>query len=80
MKLRKMVLVTLLVLLLNSCAILRHETPDGTKVVYFRLFTTAESIKGRVGDARVEINGQQIDVSALQTLLNLLSATANPAK
>jgi hypothetical protein len=69
-------LIVLIVLLcaamLAGCASLNYETKDGTKVSYFRLFTTADKIEGTVGAASIKVNNQKIDLEALQSVLNLM--------
>jgi hypothetical protein len=69
----------LAVLLLVGCANVRYVTTDGTRtteVTYTRFWTTADAIEGKVGDAQVKANGQKIDISTLQSILNLMGATA----
>jgi hypothetical protein len=68
------VLITLfcIVLMLGGCASLNYETKDGTKVSYFRLFTTADKIEGTVGEANIKVNNQKIDLDALQSVLSLM--------
>lgn len=67
-------LLGLTLIALSACASLTYETKDGTKVTYKRLFTTADTLKARVGDANVEIGGQRIDAQTLNALLGLLNA------
>lgn len=73
------ILVCLMVALFLSvfgCASLKYETADGTKVAYTRVFTTADTIKGNVGDAKVAVSGQKIDTETLQAILALLGVVA----
>jgi uncharacterized protein YceK len=68
----KVLIVLLVCVALCGCASLSYETKDGTKVSYFRLFTTADKVKGNVGTATIEVNNQKIDLEALQSVLNLM--------
>jgi uncharacterized protein YceK len=68
----KVLIVIICVVILAGCASLNYETKDGTKVSYFRLFTTADKIKGNVGTATIEVNNQKIDLEALQSVLSLM--------
>lgn len=61
-------------LMIQGCARLNYETKDGTKVTYTRLLTTSDSIKGDVGDAKVQVSKQQIDTTTLQAIIQLLGA------
>lgn len=72
---KKWVLIGTLVLL-SGCASLTYETKDGTKVTYTRLFTTADSLKAKVGDAKVDIGMQRIDTETLNAILGLLGIAA----
>lgn len=74
----KKLTVLILIILLSGCANLTYQVTDGaktTKVTYNRLFTTADNIKGQVGDnVKVEASGQKIDATTLNALLQILSA------
>ena len=70
----KVLIVLLVCVALCGCASLSYETKDGTKVSYFRLFTTADKIEGTVGAASIKVNNQKIDLEALQSVLNLMGA------
>jgi hypothetical protein len=63
----------IMVMSLSSCASVSYETADGTKVSYFRLFTSADSIKAQVGAAKVEANGQKLDAETLNAILGLMA-------
>lgn len=67
------IILLLHIVMLSGCASLKYETADGTKVTYYRLFTTSDSIEAQVGNAKMKAGGQKIDLSTLQALLNLLA-------
>lgn len=58
----------------SGCARLQYETRDGTRVTYTRLFTTSDSIKGNVGEARIAVTKQEINTTIAEALLKLLTA------
>ncbi len=69
----------ILVIILSGCATLTYRSPDGTEVTYSRLFTTSDVIKGKVGDASIQAQGQQvIDPAALQTILGIILRGQQP--
>ena len=70
----KVLLVIVCVAMLAGCASLSYETKDGTKVTYTRFWTTADSIEGNVGEAKIKVNNTKIDPVTLQSLLNLMGA------
>jgi hypothetical protein len=72
----KTLVIAVCILALAGCASLKYETADGTKVTYSRLFTTADSIEGTVGTAKIKVGGQKIDASTLNALLGILGAAA----
>jgi outer membrane murein-binding lipoprotein Lpp len=72
----KTLIIAVCVLALAGCASLKYETKEGTKVTYNRLFTTADTLKAKVGDANVEIGGQKINADTINALLGLLGAAA----
>lgn len=69
-------LLFVVVFMLAGCASLKYETADGTKVSYNRLFTTADTIEGNVGTAKVKVGGQKIDATVLGAFLSALGAAA----
>ena len=71
-----LILAGVVLAMLASCASLKYETKEGTKVTYNRLFTTADTLKAKVGDANVEIGGQKINADTINALLGLLGAAA----
>jgi len=72
---KRLTVLSIGLLMLVGCASMNYETKDGTRVSYTRLFTSADSIEAKVGEATVKANGQKIDVTALQSLLNVLNST-----
>lgn len=81
MMLRWMILSIIVGVMLSAvtaCSSLRYETADGTKVTYTRVLTTADHIKGQVGQAKIEANGQKIDNETLNTILRLLGVAVTP--
>jgi hypothetical protein len=72
----KTLVIAVCILALAGCASLKYETKEGTKVTYNRLFTTADTLKAKVGDANVEIGGQKINADTINALLGLLGAAA----
>lgn len=65
-------IIIVCIVMMYGCASLNYETKDGTKVSYFRLFTTADKIEGTVGEANIKVNNQKIDLDALQSVLSLM--------
>ena len=66
-------LVIALLFLVSGCACLTYEAPNGTKVSYTRFLTGSDIIKGKVGDATIEAQGQQvIDINTVQTIISIL--------
>lgn len=59
---------------LSGCASVSYQSADGTSITYSRLFTTADSIDVKVGNASAKVNGQKIDAASLSTLLNLIQS------
>ncbi len=70
----KRLLFILLAFTLSGCASLTYQSPDGTKVTYTRLFTASDTIKGTLGTATIESQGQKIDATTLNAILNILGA------
>lgn len=71
----RIIIAILLALILSGCACLTYQTPDGTKVTYTRLFTGSDAIKGTVGSATIESQGQKnLDPAALQLLLDVFKS------
>jgi len=69
----KKTLFALFLIVIAGCANLNYETQNGTKVTYTRFFTTSDFIKGNVGDAKIEVQGQRnIDPETLSMLLNIM--------
>ncbi len=68
----KVLIVLMCAAMLAGCASLNYETKDGTKVSYTRFWTTADSIEGNVGDAKIKVNNTKIDAATLQSLLSLM--------
>lgn len=69
----KKIFYALLLILIGGCANLNYETQNGTKVTYTRFFTTSDFIKGNVGDAKIEVQGQRnIDPETLFMLLDVM--------
>jgi hypothetical protein len=73
---KTLVLAVAVLALLGGCAMVSYQSADGTSVSYSRLFTTADSLKVKVGDATAEVNGQRIDAATLGALLNVLGSAA----
>ena len=73
---RKLALIILLsVFILQGCACLNYQAPDGTKVEYCRFCTGSDSIKGVAGEAKIEATGQkQLDPAVIQLLLEAAKA------
>lgn len=67
-----LIIIVVIAMCQQGCASLNYETKDGTKVSYFRLFTTADKIEGTVGAANIKVNNQKIDLDALQSVLSLM--------
>ena len=69
----KKLFIFLVCLCFVGCATLSYEAPDGTKVSYSRFLTGSDSIKGTLGTATIESQGQKaIDPASLQSILNIL--------
>lgn len=68
---RKLTLIIIMtVFILQGCATLTYESPDGTKVTYTRFCTGSDSIKGQAGTATIEAQGQkQLDPAVIELLL-----------
>jgi len=62
--------------LLAGCAHMTYETPDGTKVGYTRIWTSADSIEGNVGTAKVKVGGQKNNTEFLNAITALVGAAA----
>ena len=66
-------LIVIALFLVCGCARLTYQAPDGTKVTYSRFLTGSDVIKGKVGNASIEAQGQQtIDAESLKTIINIL--------
>jgi hypothetical protein len=71
----KTIVAMFAILFLTSCVSLKYTTSNGTIVEYSRpIFATNDSIEAQVGDAKVKINGQKIDLSTLQAIVNMAGA------
>ena len=69
----KYLLIVIALFLICSCARLTYQAPDGTKVTYARFLTGSDVIKGKVGEASIEAQGQQvIDAESLQIIMSIL--------
>ena len=64
-------LLIVVAFVLSGCAFTSYTKGD-IKVSHMRLFTTADSIEAKVGDASVKTNGQKIDADALGKVLGAL--------
>jgi hypothetical protein len=72
---RRRVIVVIMCLLLSGCASLTYQAPDGTKVIYMRVMTGSDTIKGTIKDASIESQGQKaIDPATLEAIINILGA------
>lgn len=72
---KKSAVAVILAFSLFGCACLTYETPDGTRVTYKRFMTGADTIKGQVGSAKIETQGQKtLDPALLEILVKALGA------
>lgn len=71
---KKLLIGLAIAFLFCGCASVNYEKADGTKVTYSRLFTTADSLEVTVGDASAKVNGQKIDATTLNALIQVLGA------
>jgi ABC-type glycerol-3-phosphate transport system substrate-binding protein len=67
----KTIILVCALCILSSCASVSYTKPDGTKLTYTRVFTTADSMDVQVGDSTAKINGQKINLEAFQALMGL---------
>lgn len=71
----KILSILLACLCFTGCAVLTYTAPDKTSVTYVRFLTGSDTIKGSLGTATIESQGQKaIDPATLQAIINILGA------